>query len=126
MANSNRYLHLTPRGHNPAAIAGFVKQALDGTRSYDGDGVFDLDSFAVWEALQRLSPGQRKILLLRYGHGLSEKEISKRLKCSVADVKARLQRACCVSSPVCRGLTELWSTALFSLIQRDNNYFRRI
>lgn len=60
----------------------------------DGDNdVPDADRLVVWYALQSLSPEQRDVLLLRYDEGLTERQMSERLNCSVSAVKARLHRA---------------------------------
>ena len=45
---------------------------------------------AVWEALQRVSPGARDALVLRYYEGLPYAEIAQALGCSAAAARARV------------------------------------
>jgi RNA polymerase sigma-70 factor (ECF subfamily) len=48
---------------------------------------------AVWEALKKLSPEQRAVIVLRYYLGLSEAEMSSQLDSTPGTVKSRLHRA---------------------------------
>jgi RNA polymerase sigma factor (sigma-70 family) len=58
----------------------------------DGDpaGVSERD--AVWQALQRLPPRTRAVLVLRYWEDLSEAETARILDCSVGSVKSQASR----------------------------------
>lgn len=47
----------------------------------------------IAKAVKQLSEGQRRVFILRYYGGLSLKEISEKLNCSVGTVKAHLFRA---------------------------------
>lgn len=51
------------------------------------------DASQIHQALQRLSPKLRAVLVLRYLEGLSYDELSEVLACSLGTVKSRLNRA---------------------------------
>jgi RNA polymerase sigma-70 factor, ECF subfamily len=48
---------------------------------------------AIWQALQKLSPQQRAVIVQRYYLGLSEREMSARLNCAPGTVKWHLNAA---------------------------------
>jgi RNA polymerase sigma-70 factor (sigma-E family) len=68
------------RRHAPALVAN------------DAHGAFEPDVVerdAVWRALARLAPGQRRVVVLRYHEDLSEAEVARLLRVSVGTVKSQ-------------------------------------
>ncbi|HZB51448.1 MAG TPA: SigE family RNA polymerase sigma factor [Mycobacteriales bacterium] len=60
------------------------------TSSGDPAGISERD--AVWQALRRLPPRTRAVLVLRYWEDLSEAETARILDCSVGSVKSQASR----------------------------------
>lgn len=61
-------------------------------RSTDGSGATEL-RLLVRQALSRLTPRQRTVLALRYFEDLPEKEVARRLGCSVGTVRSTTHRS---------------------------------
>jgi RNA polymerase sigma-70 factor (ECF subfamily) len=97
----NAAIKVSTRGRHASLDELSPLEALEGTllRSYS-EGV-DLNSLAVeaetndaiWEALGKLPPQQRAVLVLRYYLGLGEAEMSARLNVPAGTVKSRLHTA---------------------------------
>jgi len=88
--------------------AGAERQERDGVDEYD-DGTAAVESSVpdplasveagevrrrVRTAVERLPAEQRRLLMLRYWHGLSSVEIARRVNLPAATVRTRLRRAC--------------------------------
>ena len=51
------------------------------------------EKLSVWQALEKLSPDERLVLVMYYFHGFSQAEIAQRLGISLGAVKMRIKRA---------------------------------
>jgi RNA polymerase sigma factor (sigma-70 family) len=70
-----------------AAEADRVQRASD----RDAPGEYEIDE--TWEAIRRLQPERRAVLVLRYYEDLPHDEIARVLGCPVATVRTRVHRA---------------------------------
>ncbi len=69
-----------------------VEVVPDRVSGVDATGAID-ERTAMWQALARLPPRQRAVLVLRYYEQLSEKEIADVLGCSLGTVKSTASKA---------------------------------
>lgn len=69
-----------------------VEVVPDRASGVDATGAID-ERTAMWQALARLPPRQRAVLVLRYYEQLSEKEIADVLGCSLGTVKSTASKA---------------------------------
>lgn len=87
-------LDVRRRRRRPSAEPSDVEPATDQVEDLPDDA-FGISVLACRTALalQRLTPAQRDVVLLRLGEGLSTKETAEQLGVTVDSVKARLRRA---------------------------------
>jgi RNA polymerase sigma factor (sigma-70 family) len=79
-------------GRYLAALARFSQENPDAYRTYDRPFPNE-ESAALWQALQRVKPGFREVIYLRYFLEMSEAEMAEVLGVAQGTVKSRLHRA---------------------------------